>query len=395
MAALIGQLRDFQLAEDCLQEAAASALVHWTRAGVPRAPAGWLLQVARRKAIDRLRKGQTADKYSADLSYLTELDQQDAVAEATQEIPDERLRLIFTCCHPALDQKSRVALTLRTLGGLTTAEIARGFLDKETTMAQRLVRAKQKIAAAGVPYAVPDPTEWPERLPHVLTIVYLIFNEGYATLSGQDHIRKDLCAEAIYLAEVLNTLAPEEAEIEGLLALLLLIDARRTARAEGDRFVALEHQNRNLWDKRKMTRGEVLTETALKRQRPGPFQIKAAIQALHADAPTFADTDWLEIVALYNVLLRFEDTPVVRLNRAVATSYAVDPKTGLTLLQPLAGALATYSPYFAALADVEARCGHPDAACGAYDRAIALTQNPTEKEFMKQKQSLLEDGQTN
>lgn len=384
LAALIGQLRDFQLAEDALQDALASALTHWARGGVPLQPAGWLLKVARRKAIDRLRRSATARDKAADVEYLQSLDRDDAERAAEAEIPDERLRLIFTCCHPALDQKTRVALTLRTLGGLTTAEIARAFLDSESAMAQRLVRARHKISRAGVPYAVPGPEVWPARLPPVLTVIYLIFNEGYAASGGDVQIRHDLCAEAIYLARVIDRLRPGEAEVEGLLALMLLIDARRDARTgPGGALVTLEEQDRSLWHRATLAEGLELVDRALQRRRFGPFQVKAAIQGIHAAAPDWTETDWPEILGLYDTLLRFEDTSVVRLNRAAALSYVQGPVAARRALEPLRADLSAYAPFHATEADLLRRADDPRGALAAYDRAVALTGNAAERRFLQ------------
>jgi predicted RNA polymerase sigma factor len=373
IAALIARTRDFQLSEDALQEAAASALLHWSRSGIPDRPTAWLIRVAFRKAIDRIRQSAREGQGAQDMAILAG----DEAMEDPEMIPDERLRLIFTCCHPALDSKSRVALTLRVLGGLTTPEIARAFLDHETTMGQRLSRAKTKIAAAGIPFVVPGPDEWPERLNSVLTVVYLIFNAGYTLGPTAD---RDLCAEAIYLARMLDHLRRGEAEVEGCLALMLITDARRAARTDPQgATIALVDQDRGLWEDDKIAAGLAMIDTAMARRVVGPFQIKAAIAACHVqgDAP-----DWPQIVALYQSLLRFEPTAVVRLNHAVALAEAKDPYTGLQALLPLAGDLQDYQPYHAAHADLLARNGQVAESYAAYGRAIMMASSAADAAFL-------------
>ena len=374
LAALIARLRDFQLAEDALQEAAVSALSHWGRAGLPSSPQAWLLRVALRKAIDRIRAGQRDGRKSADLARLA-VDEADETPP--EDIPDERLRLIFTCCHPALDPKSRVALTLRTVCGLNTPEIARAFLDAEPTMGQRLSRAKAKIAAARIPFSVPGPEDWPDRLHSVLTVLYLIYNAGYTTGPLVD---RDLCAEAIFLARLLSHLRPAEAEIEGCLALLLLTQSRAGARIGPDgATLPLLEQDRDLWDKAAIAEGLALIDTAMARRAPGPYQIKAAIAACHIAEPC---PDWPQIAALYTRLLDFEPTPVIRLNRAVALAEAGHLAQALTVLSDLAEALEDYQPFHAAQADLLARAGQAQAARAAYDRAIALAASPSDAAFL-------------
>ncbi len=363
LAALIARTGDFRRAEDALQEAAASALVHWGRAGVPANPAGWILRASLRKAIDAYRREGTTSRTQAALALL-------AAEEAALEpdaIPDDRLRLIFTCCHPALEEKSRIALTLRTVCGLSTAEVAAVFLDAEPTMGQRLSRARAKIAGARVPFVIPGPEDWPARLNSVLSVVYLIFTRGYAL--GPD-LDRDLCDEALFLARLLVALSPDAAEVEGCLALLLLTHARRAARIGlGGLIVPLAEQDRALWSWVLIDEGRGLLDRALARHRPGPFQIKAAIAALHcADGAV----DWRQIAALYRALLHWEPGPVVRLNHAVAVAEAQGPDAGLALMADLAGDLAGYQPFHAAKAEFLARLGQRDAARAAYDRAIAL-----------------------
>lgn len=383
VAALIARLRNFQLAEDALQEAAVSALSHWGRSGLPASPHGWLLRVALRKAIDRLRATHRDDRKAADIAILAD---QEASDMSPDLIPDERLRLIFTCCHPALDEKSRVALTLRTLGGLTTPEIARAFLDQDTTMGQRLSRAKSRITAAGIPFAVPGPEDWADRLNSVLTVIYLIFNAGYT--AGPSEAR-DLCDEAIYLARMVNALRPGEAEVEGCLALLLLTHSRQAARVnKGGETIALAEQDRTLWNDAARSDGQSTLEIALARGRPGPFQIKAAIAACHAPE----SSDWPQIAALYTALLRHEATPVVALNHAVAMAEATGPEAGLAALDRLADALDAYQPYHAARAALLARAGQRELAILAYARAIALAASAADARFLSQRRDRLLNG---
>jgi RNA polymerase sigma-70 factor, ECF subfamily len=393
LSSLIGILRDFQLAEDSLQDALESALKHWSRSGLPQSPAGWLLQTARRKAIDRIRRHRNFEKKSAEYALLIDVEQNSADALDDTAIPDERLQLIFTCCHPALDEKTRIALTLRTLGGLTTVEIARAFLDTEEAMAQRLVRAKDKIKKAGIPYQVPDAEAWPERMGSVLSVLYLIFNEGYAATSGDTQIRHSLCDEAIRLARILLGLRPGEPEVMGLLALMLLHGSRSPARIDADgRMVPLEHQDRALWLQQHIAEGVALVEQALMRGQLGPYQLQAAISAVHAEAPSIAKTDWSEIVGLYEVLDRLRPNPVVRLNRAAAVSYALSPAAALIELDALSPALDRYQPFHATRADCLRRVGRLDEAANAYDRAIALSNNPLERDFLSRKRRDLQCG---
>lgn len=384
MAALIARLRSFQLAEEALQEAAISAVSHWGRAGVPASPQGWLLKVALRKAIDRIRSGARETRKASELSRL-------AVEEAAEmepdTIPDERLSLIFTCCHPALEQKSQVALTLRTVCGLTTPEIAQAFLDVETTMGQRLSRAKAKIAAAGIPFAIPEPEEWGARLQAVLTVIYLIYNAGYTAGPKAD---RDLCEEAIFLARILNGLRQGEAEVEGCLALMLLSHGRRRARVDAAGMtVPPQDQDRSLWDMAMLTEGDTLVRQALAKRKPGPNQIKAAIAACHAlpDTP-----DWPQIRLLYETLLRFEPTDVVRLNLAVAMAEAGDPTLALQVLDDISASLADYPPFHAAAAALHAKAGVREAALAAYGRAIALAASPQDAAFLTARRDALLQG---
>ncbi|MGI9372447.1 MAG: RNA polymerase sigma factor, partial [Hyphomicrobiales bacterium] len=303
LAALIAFLRDFELAEDALQDACVSAIEKWPEAGLPEVPQAWLLQTAKRKAIDHIRRAKRFDAKRADLKQHLKNEHLDGDAELDQPIPDERLSLIFTCCHPALNEKAQVALTLKTLGGLTTAEIARAFMVEEKTMAQRIVRAKRKIRRANIPYKIPDKDDWPNRLDAVLATIYFIFNEGYAATSGDDLVRADLCQEAIRLARLLVQLAPHEPEAAGLLALLLLHDSRRDARTDSaGTFIPMQAQDRSLWNSEQIAEGCARTMAALARKNPGPYQIQAAISAVHSEAPSHSETDWREIVLLYGKL---------------------------------------------------------------------------------------------
>lgn len=379
LAALIARTGDFQRAEDALHEAAASALVHWGRAGVPDRPAGWLLRAALRKAIDGYRKSARAGRHAAEMAALA---QEEADAPDMDAIPDERLRLIFTCCHPALAQKTQVALTLRALCGLTTAQVAAAFLDEEATMAQRLSRAKAKIAAAGIAYAVPEAEDRAARLDPVLTVIFLVFTSGYGAGAA---VGRDLCEEAIFLARLLNRLSPGEAEAEGLLALLLLTHARAQARCDATgATVPLAEQNRALWNAPMIAEGEAMLEMAMSRRSAGPFQIKAAIAALHAERNT-KTPDWRQIVLLYDALLMWEPTPVIRLNRAVALAESGHGAAALEQLRGLSDTLGGYQPFYAALADLESRFGTIDAALDAYARAEVLSSNPADRAFLVQR----------
>jgi RNA polymerase sigma-70 factor (ECF subfamily) len=394
LATLIGWLGDLELAEEALQDAFLAAVEHWEREGVPRKPGAWLTTTARRKAIDRLRRSHAArlDPHALETLPPAQLAVTDQVDDEG-EIPDERLKLIFTCCHPALPLEQQIALTLHTLGGLTTAEIAAAFLAPVPTLAQRLVRAKRKIKDAGIPYYVPPAHLLAERLDSVLTVLYLIFTEGYAATAGDALIRHELCDEAIRLCRVLELLirrtqtdvpAAQYAEVLGLLALMLLHHSRRAARvgARGE-LILLSDQDRALWDKRHIQEGLALVEKAFNMRHLGPYQLQAAISALHARAPTAEATDWPQIAVLYHELRRFTDTAVIRLNQAVAVSMVVSPAKGLRLLETLADELSAYAPFHLARADMLRRTGQQEQAREAYRAALDLTQNNVEREFIQ------------
>ena len=375
MAALVSRLRSFQLAEDALQEASISALVHWSREGLPHSPQGWLIRVAFRKALDQIRTERRSTERETAMHLILEILGTD---DNEDQIPDDRLRLIFTCCHPALELKSRVALTLRAVCGLSTAEIARLFLDNETTMGQRLSRAKTKILSAGIAYVVPKEDEWDDRLHAVLTTTYLIFTTGYTNAPDKS---RDLCGEAVFLARLLCMLRPEQAEIEGALALMLLTEARRSARiSPGGATVPPGEQDRNLWDHTKQTEGQQLLETALRRKRAGPFQVKAAISACQMAMPA---PDWPQILQLYTVLLTMEPTPVVQVNHAVALAETGHLAAARSILLTLSEQLAAFQPFHAALAHVLAKANDKEGAARAYATAITLADNESDRLFLK------------
>jgi RNA polymerase sigma-70 factor (ECF subfamily) len=387
VATLIRTTGDWDLAEECAQDAFAMALQRWPSDGVPGRPGAWLTTAARNRAIDVLRRKAVGAAKLREVAAMSLPPESPADEPETDHsgVSDDRLRLMFTCCHPALSLEARVALTLRTLAGLTTAEIARAFLASEPTMAKRLVRAKQKIQHAGIPYRVPPAHLLPERTPGVLGVLYLLFNEGYSATAGADLVRQSLSAEAIRLARVLTRLMPDEPETAGLLALMLLHDARRSARldAAGD-LVTLEDQDRSSWDAAEISEGVAVLKAALRRRRPGPYQIQAAIAACHATAPTADRTDWPQIAALYDRLLEFLPTPVVELNHAVAVGMAFGPSAGLELVEALeaAGQLAGYHLLPATRADFLRRLGRMKEAAAAYASALELVSTDAERRFL-------------
>jgi len=393
VATLIRVTGDFDLAEEAVQDAFISALETWPSRGVPSNPGAWITTTARNRAIDRLRRRRRLVDKTEQLARESALETElRGIGSDTNEgamlIADDRLRLIFTCCHPALAMDARVALTLRTLGGLTTPEIARAFLVPEPTLAQRLVRAKRKIRDAGIPYRVPPAELLPERLAGVLHVLYLVFNEGYAASSGDALIRRELCAEAIRLTRVVVELLPDEPEARGLLALMLLHDARRDARVdESGRIVLLDDQDRSRWDEDRIAEGRALIAAALAQQRPGPYQVQAAIAALHDEAATAADTDWPQIAVLYRRLLEMSPSPVVELNLAAAVAMADGPAVGLAMMDGIeaSGELEAYPYLHASRADLLRRLGRWSEADAAYRRALALTTNGAERAFLERR----------
>jgi RNA polymerase sigma-70 factor (ECF subfamily) len=379
VAALIRATGDFDLAEESVQEAFEAALRRWPREGVPVSPGAWIVTTARNRAIDRLRRDRVGRAKVEASERLRELQ---TMTDDPAEIPDERLRLIFTCCHPALPIDARVALTLRTVGGLTTREIARAFLSSEPAIQQRIVRAKRKIREAAIPYRVPPPELMRDRRDGVLAVLYLIFNEGYGATQGT-YIRRDLCDEAIWLTRVLDGLLPVDPEVRGLLALMLLQHSRRDARTDdAGRLVLLQDQDRARWDHDAIDEALAMLDETLELRAPGPYQLQAAIAALHARAPRPEHTDWPQIAALYGALARMEPGPVVELNRAVAVAMADGPGPGLTLVEPLADRLDGYHLFHSARADLLMRLERREEALEAYRRAAELATAPAEREFL-------------
>ena len=391
VAGLARRFGDLDLAEDAAAEAFVAAVERWPRDGVPPNPGAWLTTTATRKAIDRLRRESHRDGKQQAAHMLSD----DTPPEPTGPVEDDRLRLVFTCCHPALSMEARIALTLRMLGGLTVAEIAHAFLVPETTMARRITRAKAKIKAAHIPYRVPSATDIEERLAGVLAVIYLIFNEGYLATAGDDPLRADLTDEAIRLGRLLRTLLPDEGEVTGLLALMLLTDARRTARvSRTGELVTLEEQDRGAWNRTLVVEGHGLVRAriaavAAGAEPPGRYQLLAAINAVHTDAPTSRDTDWSQIVALYDRLIALDPSAIVRLNRAIAVAEVDGPDVALAEIDRLGEVLAEYHAYHAARADLLRQVGRSDESRTAYDRAIRLAGNPAERAYLARRRDQL------
>ncbi len=390
VATLIRQVGDFDLAEDAVQDAVIAALSKWQASGVPKNPGAWLTTAARRKAIDRLRRQTNYQEKLARLEHRVRTDQSAEHGEPVDtQVHDDQLRLIFTCCHPALAMEAQVALTLKTLGGLSTAEIARGFLTSESTMAQRIVRAKRKIKQAGIPYRVPPDAQLPDRVDAVLAVIYLIFNEGYSASTGDNLVRRELCSDAIRLGAAIGALMPDEAEALGLSALMQLNHARRDARTDRGSVVLLEHQDRDLWHRDEIETASLLLDRAIRLEHPGPYQIQAAIAALHSNAAAFTVTDWEQIRALYDRLHNLRPSPVVALNRAVAIAMADGSEKGLVALEEVATELAGYPWYHSSRAELLLRLERYDEATVAFRLAISLTNNRDSRSFLEERLALI------
>jgi RNA polymerase sigma-70 factor (ECF subfamily) len=389
VSVLVRSFGDIDLAEDGVQEAFTIATKRWAADGLPPSPAGWIITTARRRILDRLRREASRDDRQAQAALLHHHEEPEDVTA----VGDDRLRLMFTCCHPALARPAQVALTLRLLGGLTTAEIARAFVVPEPTMAQRIVRAKAKIRDARIPYRVPSSAELPERMASVLAVVYLVFNEGHTATAGDGLVREDLCAEAIRLGRTLSELMPDEPEVMGLLALMLLVGARRPARTgAGGSLVPLREQDRSRWDRDATAEGRDLVRACLRRGSPGPYQIQAAINAVHSDAARAEETDWRQILTLYDQLLALEPSPVVALNRAVALAEVEGPEAGLRAVADIP--LERYHLLHAVRADLLKRCGRRSEAAAEYEKASSLTVNEQERSFLESARATVEDRST-
>lgn len=385
LGSLVASIKDWQLAEDVLQDSIEKALIVWKTDGIPNSPIAWLVTSARRRAIDHFRRTRRFTELEPELTHYITLHESKSSIDLDSIIPDKRLELIFSCCHPALEQKTQVALTLHTLGGLTTPEIAAAYLDKPATMAQRLSRAKGKILAAAIPFEIPSADNMPERLSSVLRVIYLIFNEGYLASSGDALTRRDLTDEAIRLARVVMALLPAQHEVAGLLALMLLHDSRQTSRIDtAGNLVVLEHQDRTLWHQDKIDEGVQLIKRTLAKQQIGSYQLQAAIGAVHAESKTWETTDWQQINALYEILHTIQPSSVVRLNQAVAMSYAISVEAALTLLEPLKNdpSMQRYHPYHVACADLYRRQGNITSAIDHMQKAIEYSDNAIHRCFL-------------